>query len=712
MKKIFTKMMLWAVAATAMVSCANDVDDAMVNGGELTQKITLSAEKPATVRTEMEGTTPYWSVGDQIGVYTAQEKDADNYYLTNDATERATKTTFTGTTALSNTLYVYYPYTTNGIAALGAKVDIPAQQAPTATSFDGKADIMIAKPVTLDAEGNQLSDLEFARLGAIVKVVLKDNTSTLAGQHVKTLAMTAASNLTGRVYLDVVNQKLNEEYGLYHGQSPTVTAIYTEATQYEVNGENATYFVVYPQTLAANSGISFVATTEEYTITKGITEHAEYALESGKITTFTVNLAAEHITKNETVEWVNNAYNLVPATANLEIGDKVVFVAATANKAMGAQGSNNRAAVDVTKNSDNNTVAIDDNVTVFTVESGSNDGTFAFNSGSKYICAASSNSNYLREESAISANSSFSVTILDGIATVKAQGSYTRNLLKYNSNNTIFSCYGSGQNDISIYKLVGEYTMPPVLIVNVVSITALSHEGDTATFTYNVAHPVDGTNVVITDDADWLTTVDNNGTVTVTVDANTLEEARTATITVKYGDLTETIDIQQKAKPAEGGSDEPESVTYTENFTTWTNNATSNSTKGTTTGDACSWDWVGASKQYWSNVSSGSSLTNAITLLKPGSADGTYVLSEVLDGGIKSLKVTARSNNAGTGVNVYVIADGVTHTIGTVNTTAKKTDFTSEFDLTSYGITGQYQIKIANKSTTAYCCIGGIVWSN
>ena len=532
MKKIFTKMMLWAVAATAMVSCANDVDDAMVNGGELTQKITLSAEKPATVRTEMEGTTPYWSVGDKIGVYTAQEKDADNYYLTNDATERATKTTFTGTTALSSTLYVYYPYTTNGIAALGAKVDIPAQQAPTATSFDGKADIMIAKPVTLDAEGNQLSDLEFARLGAIVKVVLKDNTSTLAGQHVKTLAMTAASNLTGRVYLDVVNQKLNEEYGLYHGQSPTVTAIYTEATQYEVNGENATYFVVYPQTLAANSGISFTATTEEYTITKDITEHVEYALESGKITTFTVNLAAEHIKENETVEWVNNAYNLVPSTNYLEVGDKVVIVATNANNAMGAYGGgNNCSAVAVVKN-ENNTVEIDDSVNILTVEAGNIDGTFAFKTTGGYLYAASSTSNHLKVETNLSNNSSWAVSIVDGNATVKAQGSYTRNWIRYNSSSNLFSCYGSGQADISIYKLVGEYTMPPVLIVNVVSITALSHEGDTATFTYNVAHPVDGTNVVITDDADWLTTVDNNGTVTVTVDANPLEEVRNATITI------------------------------------------------------------------------------------------------------------------------------------------------------------------------------------
>ena len=107
-------------------------------------------------------------------------------------------------------------------------------------------------------------------------------------------------------------------------------------------------------------------------------------------------------------------------------------------------------------------------------------------------------------------------------------------------------------------------------------------------------------------------------------------------------------------------------------------------------------------------------MSNAITLLKPAAADGTYVLSEVLDGGIKSLTVTAISNNTSTGVNVYVIdvATGTTHKLGTVNTTTKKKDFTGTWDLSSKGITGKYQIKIANKSTAAYCCIGGVVWSN
>jgi len=562
MKKIFTKMMLWAVAATALVSCENNFNDTTVNGDTNLVKVTLTADKPTVVsenRTELEGTTPYWSVGDMIGVYTAQEKDADNYYLTNDATERATITTFTGTTALSNTLYVYYPYTTNGIAALGAKVDIPTQQAPTATSFDGKADIMIAKPVTLDAEGNQLSDLEFARLGAIVKVVLKDNTSTLAGQHVKTLAMTAASNLTGRVYLDVVNQKLNEEEGLYYGESNTVTAIYTEATQYEMDNANATYIIVYPQTLASGSKLTFNAQTEGYTITKEITLSQDIDLARGKVTTLNVSLDTNNVEEIETIEWVDNAYNLVPNITGLAVGDKVVIAAAGYNVAMGKQNGDYRDAVAITKN-ENSTIEIDSTVEVLTLVEGSVEGTFAFQtSDNKYLYAASSSSNNLKSQTTIDANASFAITIGEnGVATVTAQGSNTRNIVKYNNSNPRFSCYSSGMQDICIYKLVGEYVVKDPAITLSVANAVIAHDatsGEVAVTTTNS----DGWAITATTDDTWVSDLayaDGKITFSATVNESETEE-RTATVNVTatkadYENVTTTFTITQNKKQAAG----------------------------------------------------------------------------------------------------------------------------------------------------------------
>lgn len=237
---------------------------------------------------------------------------------------------------------------------------------------------------------------------------------------------------------------------------------------------------------------------------------------------------------------------------------------------------------------------------------------------------------------------------------------------------------------------------------------SLKAEGESKTFTVTTRGEGE---LNYTVEGDWIEVTSADNTYTVSADANESEDARTATITFTYGEATATVTVSQSGKSVGG---DVETKTYTENFTTWTENSTTNTVNGSKAGNACTWSYVGASKQYWSNISSGSSLSFAITLLKPGSADATYVLSEELDGGITSLTLTARSNNTGTGVNIYVIDvdKSTTHKVGTLNTTAKKTDFTQTYDLSSLNITGKYQIKIANKSTTAYCCIGGLTWSN
>ena len=609
MKKIFTKLMLLAVAATALVSCENKIDES-TPVVELTQTVTLTAEKPVEVRTEMIEGVPYWNAEDAIGVYTQTEKDADYYKFTNDSEETTLTTSFTGQTAVANTLFVFYPYNScNGISADGAKVLFPATQSPTATSFDGAADIMLAKPVTLDAEGKQLSDLEFARVGAIVKIVLKDNSSSLAGQHISSLTMTAANNLVGRAYLDVENQELGK---LYDSESKSVMATYSAASnQYEVNGTNATYVIVYPQTLEAGTDktLTITASTEDYDIEKVITVPAGgIDLVQGAVTTLNVSLTADHITKRETVEWVDNAYNLVPSTTNLNIGDKVVFVAAASAKAMGAQNSNNRASVDVTKNS-NNTVDIDSNVTVFTVVEGKSEGTFAFQSSEGYICAASSSSNYLRQETTLSANSSWSVNIAEGIATVQAQGSYTRNWLRFNPTNNpqIFSCYASGQADIAIYKLVGEYVVKVPAITMSVAAVSINYDATSGEATVTTKNG-DGWAISATTTATWVSNLAySNGKITFKATANDVEEARTATVTVTatksdYDNVTTTFTITQAAKPAEGGNEGGDStektVTHDFKFTTMGSSGWSNSyASHTTQYDESTVTFASASKQ-------------------------------------------------------------------------------------------------------------------
>ena len=640
MKKIFTKLMLLAVAAAALVSCENNLNEENP-AVEFLQDVVLTAEKPAEVRTELIEGVPYWSKGDAVGVYL--EDNTKHYKFDNTAEEASLTATFKGQTAVANTLFVYYPYTANGVAEKGAKVDIPVNQEPTATSFDGKADIMLAKPVQLDEEGKQISDLEFARLGAIVKVVLKDKTGNLAGQHVSALTMTAANNLVGRVYIDVVNQQLGE---LYYGQSKSVTATYTEATQYEVNGTNATYVIVYPQTLAAGSTLSFEASTEGYAISKSIELGQDIVLESGKVATLNVSLAADNLVKEETglalpfeddFSWVGNtsttAFSSIiekfPTRDDAAMYTAVSTVYPEANTALkfssgNAVGSLTTAAIDLSQPF---------SVVVNAKYYGSDASSLVIAVGEetkKTIALTADYADYVVEFDAASAKETITIS---GTATSK------RFYL----------------NDLKV--VAGhDYVLPPVLTVSATEISGVSHEGEAKTFTYSVANPVDGVSATVTDNVDWITTADNNGTVTVTVAANEAEEAREGVITVTYGDLTKTVTVKQAAKPAEGGNEGgvAEYVKVTTAQSDWS--GTYLIVSGTKAATTVNGSWLQATAVSESNGVIASNATTdaiAVTIAKSGNnytiqlSDGKYLKTTNSNSGLSAV-ATADTNSTWT----------------------------------------------------------------
>jgi hypothetical protein len=95
-------------------------------------------------------------------------------------------------------------------------------------------------------------------------------------------------------------------------------------------------------------------------------------------------------------------------------------------------------------------------VQILTLEAGTVDNTYAFFTGDGYLYAASSDANKLLTQKSNNANSSWAITIDgNGVATIKAQGTNARNWLRYNSasNGHLFSCYSSGQDDVSLYKV-------------------------------------------------------------------------------------------------------------------------------------------------------------------------------------------------------------------------------------------------------------------
>lgn len=151
-------------------------------------------------------------------------------------------------------------------------------------------------------------------------------------------------------------------------------------------------------------------------------------------------------------------YALVTDASTLVAGDKILiaYVNGTTVKALSTtQNTNNRAATDVTKNSDDTLTPGDDAQVITLEKTGIN---YLFNVGNGYLYAASSGSNYLKTETDADANAKAAVSISGGDATITFQGSNTRNIMRFNPNNgnPIFSCYGSTSTAGSLPQIYRE----------------------------------------------------------------------------------------------------------------------------------------------------------------------------------------------------------------------------------------------------------------
>lgn len=314
MKRVFKATFAIALSSVLLFSCSK-ADKVTNPDEENLVKVTLIAGNPQVdpgTKTEIQGTTPYWSVGDAIGV---SNGTSSNYEFTTSIASASKTATFTGTTAVSETLYAYYPFTTNGVGENGAKVDIPSTQTPTVTSFDGKADVMVAEQFSVDEETTTVEGLKFKRLGAVIKLVLKDNSTghVLSAEHPTSVSFeTSEYDIVGRVYVDMVNQQLGS---IYYNASKKVCAEYTSDTKYAINSSNPTYLVVYPQELTSGT-LTIKASTENYNIEKVITiPSGGINLKAGKITTLNIGISDSHVTLstaglslpfNDNTNWADN----------------------------------------------------------------------------------------------------------------------------------------------------------------------------------------------------------------------------------------------------------------------------------------------------------------------------------------------------------------------------------------------------------------------
>ena len=251
--------------------------------------------------------------------------------------------------------------------------------------------------------------------------------------------------------------------GDYYADGATVTLL-DDLTLY------AQWEQLYTITLAAveNGSISVSATEAiaETIITLTATPAPTYELDHWIVTdaqgnTVTVNenqfeMPASNVTVNAVFVYMGQPfeqkYYLVTSTDQLVAGRTYLIVNTSAGKALGTtQNNNNRSAASVTIS--NNVIAgIGDDVCELTLGGQSGAWTFFdshWNTTGGYLYAASSSANHLKTQANNDANGHWNISFgNNGMATIEAQGSNTRNNLRYNPNsgNPIFSCYANTSN--------------------------------------------------------------------------------------------------------------------------------------------------------------------------------------------------------------------------------------------------------------------------
>lgn len=147
-------------------------------------------------------------------------------------------------------------------------------------------------------------------------------------------------------------------------------------------------------------------------------------------------------------------WTLVTSTAELVAGGTYTIASSSTAKssnALGIQNENNRAAVDWSSA----------NPTELTLGGNANEGwTFYDATAGGFLYAASSSKNYLKTQTTLDDNGKWTIAIATSgsAATITAKGTNTNKLLKYNSSATLFSCYGSGQSDVYLFRKGGAAT--------------------------------------------------------------------------------------------------------------------------------------------------------------------------------------------------------------------------------------------------------------
>ena len=452
MKQFFKSLWTVAALATVFAGCSKDEAESPANKPrEISMSVIAGSElesSPASRTTLNEDNSISWETsGEFLRVFetageTTNSRKSEEALI--DAGKAVFNVSFTeNTSATSFTYNAVYPesawVTSNNTDANNMKLITPTNQLPTATSFDGDADLLIAYPEQRDAQPTELQ-VRFKRIVAVGKMTLKNLNSTEAITSVEFIAP-ENKNVTGRSYVNL-NEGTVTEYGYSDMHYNNVVMNYDASL--EMQSGMTAYFTCFPFEILAGETFKVVVTTPSKVFTREVTipDGRSLAFTEGRASVFSVDMSAA---TEEALETLEGEY-----VAIVKQGTTYYALAST-----NTNSSTRLDAKEVAYNGTDQTINVNDPTLVWTIaKSGdnytlSNNNMFVSYSGSSNT-AEMSDTEYLLNISKTG----------DGLYTIGSV-SKTDRMLEKNKSSKYFAFYtGTQDGDFYLVKFDGEAQVP------------------------------------------------------------------------------------------------------------------------------------------------------------------------------------------------------------------------------------------------------------
>ena len=554
MKCIMKKSIILTGAVIALSFAAISCEKEAVNNfpdtsGKVHMTIIASGDAGTKTVLQSDGKTVLWDNEEQLAVLEViegAEGTTTSYAASSDGVSEDEGTTMTfgvdfnkNFTGTSYTYYALYPnssyVTSTNTDPEALKVITPSTQKATATSFDGDADLLIARPVTETSQQTNLN-LAFKRMVVVGKMTLTDVDTD---GYVKSVKFSSTDKvITGKSKLNL-NAGEAVEYG-YDGTGNKVDYVEVTYAANDIPANGLTvYFTCLPFEINAGEKFTVTLTTkDDLTFTREVTipEGRKLSFAVGKNTVFSVNMSSA--TSGENASLAGKDYVIVGRQMNNNVptGDFAYMTSTLASNSAGTSTFYPSVSTSVSASDEidvtNSKVDFSEVEDYWRIETKGDNYAIKSVSTGKYIGWSS-------ENTAIASDSAYELRIsavegTPGMYQVFSVADGTRRL-QYNAQNTRFAFYTGTQQDVFLIPVGEDVAQATLLSISVSGQTTTFNLGDTFTF--------DGTVTATYDDG-----TTKNVTSKATVSTPDMTTVGTKTVTVSFEDQTVTYDITVNEK--------------------------------------------------------------------------------------------------------------------------------------------------------------------